>query len=195
MCSDMIKWFKHWDLPSPPAPSPSLCPTPAATPSPCPPASSAPPLSSTRTVRSDAPDVTAALHAVGERSPVAGFCCGGSRFPVGKKEQKTEPGLQVTALALTHSCTSVELGRAFTLMSMVLDWDGMDDSCCRRPWVTLRLCFRVSFSADRHSARFSESVAPWKENTARDWWNTVAFVQTCAKILKWEYDICIIIYF
>lgn len=50
-----------------------------------------------------------------------------------------------------------------TLMSMLLDWEGMVESCCRRPCVTLRLCFKLSFSADRHSTRFSESVAPWQE--------------------------------
>lgn len=47
-----------------------------------------------------------------------------------------------------------------TLISMVLDWEGMVVSCCRRPWVRLRFCFRLSFSADRHRTRFSESVAP-----------------------------------
>lgn len=59
------------------------------------------------------------------------------------------------------SVSSVRL----TLMSMVLDWDGMAESCCRRPCVTLRFCFRLSFSADRHSTRFSESVAPLGHET------------------------------
>lgn len=46
-------------------------------------------------------------------------------------------------------------------MSTELDWDGMTDSCCRRPCVTVRLCFKLSFSADKQSTRFSESVTPW----------------------------------
>lgn len=53
------------------------------------------------------------------------------------------------------------LKASLTLMSTELDWDGMTDSCCRRPCVTVRLCLKLSFSADKQSTRFSESVTPW----------------------------------
>lgn len=55
-----------------------------------------------------------------------------------------------------------------TLMSTKLDWDGMTDSCCRRPCVTVRLCFKLSFSADKQSTRFSESVTPWCKKTTKN---------------------------
>lgn len=66
-------------------------------------------------------------------------------------------------MSQAHNLTRVPtlaLRGCLTLMSMVLDWEGMVDSCCSRPCVRLRFCFRLSFSADRHRTRFSESVAP-----------------------------------
>lgn len=84
------------------------------------------------------------------------------------RQQTTSVG--VSPSVENHPTTTFPV--PLTFMSMVLDCEGMADSCCRRPWVTLRFCFRLSFSADRHRTRFSESVAPWATKTlhSASWW-------------------------
>lgn len=150
--------FQTGLVPSPPAPCPSLGPTRAVAPSPCPLVSSAPPLSSTRSVRSVSPGVTAARSAAARRAPAAVFCCAGFHSPAQTDHKRLR---RPFAVLPDHLTFPVRL----TFMSMVLDCEGMVDSCCRRPWVTLRFCFRLSFSAERQRTRFSESVAPCKNET------------------------------
>lgn len=142
-------------VPSPLALCPSRGPTPAAAPSPCPLVSSAPPLSSTRSARSVSPGGTADRSAAARTAPAGGFGCAGFRSPAA-----TNHMVSASRLVPVTDVPPVLSPWRLTFMSMVLDCEGMVDSCCRRPWVTLRFCFRLSFSADRHRTRFSESVAP-----------------------------------
>lgn len=151
----LLEWgFQTGLVPSPLALCPSRGPTRAAAPSLCPLVSSAPPLSSTRSVRSVSPGATAVRSAAVRTAPAGVFCCAGFRSPA-----PTNHKSHVCA-CLVLSVMSPPLPVRLAFMSMVLDCEGMVDSCCRRPWVTLRFCFRLSFSADRHRTRFSESVAP-----------------------------------